>query len=69
MSVLHHRHRIWLDRGVALGELLLRLSTLRLHGQLRRLTSAGLPGRVSTSQASETGLSPRDVRSIEKEPA
>jgi hypothetical protein len=69
MSTLHHKHRVWLDRGVSLGELLQRLSTLRILGQLRRLTTAGLTGRVSTSQASGTELYRKDVRSIDKEPA
>jgi len=69
MSTLHHNHRVWLDRGVALGELLQRLSTLRVLGQLRHPTTAGLSGRVSTSQAGETGLSRKDVGSIDQEPA
>ena len=46
---------VWLDRGAALGELFQRLSTLRIPGQLRRRTTAGLTGRVSTGQVSGTG--------------
>ena len=67
MSTLHHKYRVWLDRGIALGELLQRLSTLRIFGQLRHLTTAGLTGRVSTSQASDTGLSRKDTGSIDKQ--
>ena len=69
MSALHPKYRIWLDRGVALGELLQRLSTSRILGQLRRLNTAGETRRASTSQASETGLAGSDVGSIDKTPA
>jgi hypothetical protein len=69
MSALHPRYRIWLDRGVALGELLQRLSTLRILEQLRRLTTSGVNRRVSTGQASETGLSRSDAGSVDKTPA
>lgn len=69
MSALHPTYRIWLDRGVALGELLQRLSTLRILGQVRSLLTAGLTRPVSTSPAIETGLSRKDVGSIDKEPA
>jgi hypothetical protein len=69
MSTLHYKYQIWLDRGVALGELLRGLSTLRIVGLLRRLSRAGVTGRVSTRQASKTVLSRSDVGSINKEPA
>lgn len=69
MSALHPKYRIWLDRGVALGELLQRLSTLRILERLRRLTTSGVNARVLTSQASETGLSRSDAGSIDKTPA
>ena len=69
MSALPHKYRIWLDRGVALGELLQRLSRFRNLAPLRPLTTAGVTGSVSTSHASETGLSRRDMGSIDKEPA
>ena len=69
MTTLHHEYRVWLDRGVALGELLKQLSTLSILGRLRRLTTAGLRGRVSTRQASEKELSRKDVGSIDQEPA
>jgi hypothetical protein len=69
VSLLDHRDRVWLDRGVALGEFLQRFSTFRIFGQLRRLTTAGLTERVSTSQASETGLSRKDVEPIDKQAA
>jgi hypothetical protein len=69
MSALHPKYRIWFDRGVALGELLRRLSTLRILEQLRRLTTAGVPERVSTNQAKETAFSRSDAGSIDKTPA
>jgi hypothetical protein len=55
MSALPRNQRVWLDRGVAFGKLLRRLSTLRVLEQLRRLGAAGLTGQASTRRASETG--------------
>ena len=55
MSALPHNHRVWLDRGVALGKLLRRLSTLRVLEQRRRLGAAGPTGQAATRRASETG--------------
>ena len=69
MSNLGHNYGVWLERGVALGEMLQRLWSARIFGQTRRFPTAGLTERVLTSQPSERAPSRKDVGLIDKQAA
>ena len=54
MSALHHKYRIWIERGVVLGKLVQELSISRL---LRHPYNASSTGQVSIDYTNETELS------------